>query len=75
MWQPEKIHSANSVNGYGSSWRVKVIGGWIVTQEAITNKGGISVSNIFIADKRHEWTFELPEQEPIKAPDFEPPAE
>ena len=35
--------------------RAKVIGGWIVHVQAVTNKGSLGITSCFVADMNHEW--------------------
>lgn len=84
-WQWELL---SQDDGFGcvSSWRAKVIGGWIFKSTWWLNKGkegnGISESMVFIADRDHEWEIVKPfnpsetgkPQTPkVNAADFESP--
>lgn len=57
--------------------RAKIIGGWIVHHGIQTNKGPVSESMVFIADRDHEWTIVQPvyESKPagvkVSSADFE----
>ncbi len=37
------------------TYRVKVIGGWMVVSESVSGKGNVSITGIFVADRDHEW--------------------
>lgn len=60
------------------SWRVKVIGGWLVYTLVTSNKGGASIHSTFVADRDHEWIIVAKMVEKEKPPiqsvarDFEP---
>jgi hypothetical protein len=77
VWQWELIE--NSPNGNTQVYRAKVIGGWVlwtVLQDAKLKM--LSTSQIFIADRDHEWVVQAPFVEPpapaptVKAADFDP---
>ena len=38
-----------------NSWRVKVIGGWIVYSQITSNKGHVGLTSTFVQDRDHEW--------------------
>ncbi len=48
------------------SWRVKVMGGWIVYTEHTSGKGHIALTSQFIKDTYHEWSIQqAKEKEPV----------
>lgn len=55
----ETIHSNHNKNIGGSvTYRAKVIGGWIISNDVYTddsNKRNITTSMIFVPDPNHEW--------------------
>lgn len=76
-WQWEKLDE--------STWRAKIIGGWIVLHIktfAISGSKNYSQSQsesmVFVSDRDHEWTIVEPLKEievtkpTVKAADFEP---
>ncbi len=68
-WKWEKLDDV--------SRRVKVIGGWLVQAEVLSNKGPCAVSTVFVADRDHEWHIIEPiehqaAQPSVKADDFQP---
>ena len=48
----------------GGTWRVKVIGGWII-RSVSTFEMTIAESMVFIADRDHEWKITEPKADPI----------
>lgn len=41
------------IDGY--TRRTKVVGGWLVVAEVVSNKGGVALTSIFIPDQHWEW--------------------
>lgn len=52
-WIPEVIDER--------SWRVKVLGGWIVGFIVTGSKGNPSITSQFIPDRNHQWIILKPE--------------
>jgi hypothetical protein len=61
-WEWERLDANTS--------RAKVIGGWMVRSEWATNKSGVALSSMFVADKDHCWNILQPAKE-IPAPKVE----
>ena len=46
-WEPEVLDE--------HSWRLKVIGGWVVYTESVSNKGHVALTSVYVPDRDHEW--------------------
>jgi hypothetical protein len=61
MWEeipePEPLDLNTSV----SSYRLKVVGGWIVRTITSRYHGGTSVAQTFVQDTLHTWTLPVSE--------------
>jgi len=57
-WEWELLESSMSDNS--STWRAKVIGGWIVKEEVYNHddlETPINSSMVFLPDRDHEWVI------------------
>jgi hypothetical protein len=45
------------------SWRVAVIGGWIVYSAVESAIGGSAITSVFVKDQDHLWVIRKPENE------------
>lgn len=58
LWEPEKLDQL--------SWRAKVLGGWMVVTEIVSEKGHVSNTSIYVQDQHHKW--EIGQRQPNPLP-------